>query len=137
MINQRHGTPSKAFLSTLRPAGRDDWNKLVTAVLSVLIEGGEDIILEFPYNAKFPEDWPRGIKTKGEGLTDTYRIKARKLLLWLNEHNHTSITASDIQYTKKAFTERLNNFSESLDVWNELEDTSFHTETTEEQNEAN
>lgn len=128
VVNKRHGNPAKAFLQTLRPAGTDDWNKLVTAVLSVLIEGGVDIVLEFPYNAKFPADWPRGIKTKGEGTTDQYRIKARKLLLWLNKHGHTSITPADIHYTKKSFTETLNKFGETLDGEKEIDHTSFHAE---------
>jgi hypothetical protein len=94
----RHGKPAKAFTERLRSASEADYERMVNGCLEALICGSKDVLVLFPYTMKFPEDFPRGIlEEKHENGSNVHRIKARKLLKWLQDRGHTSITMEDIR----------------------------------------
>lgn len=89
----RHGKPSKAYLETLRGVTEADYEQMVQACLDAIVRGSTDVLALFPYVMKFPEDFPKGIlEVKYDDGSNVHRIKAKKLLRWLNENGHTEIT---------------------------------------------
>lgn len=89
----RHGKPSKAFTSSLRGPTSADYDRMVSACVEAITQGSTDVLGRFPYTLKFPKDFPKGIReAENEDGTNVYRMKAKKLLGWLNAHGHTDIT---------------------------------------------
>ena len=88
----RHGKPSKEYTATLRKPTESDYARLLKACLTALIQGEKDVIIAFAYTLKFPEDFPRGIRIEKVDAKNVHRVKALKLLAWLNKHGHTDIT---------------------------------------------
>lgn len=136
----RHGKPSNAYLRTLRKPKKNDYDKLVKAAIEAIVNGEVDVIVAFPYTFKFPKDFPTGVKTKGEGVANFHRIKARKLLTWLREHGHTEVTVKDIRYQRSAFTQfvrrvenSINNLLECVDIHQEDDYDDIHQHTDEEE----
>lgn len=94
----RHGKPSKAFTSRLRAATSDDYERMVQACVEALIRGSQDVLGRFPYTLKFPKGFPKGIlEIKYEDGTNIHRMKARKLLAWLNANGYTDITTDSLR----------------------------------------
>lgn len=108
---QRHGKPSAAYLATLRKPTNKDYDLLTQACLEAIISGENDVIVLFSYLMKFPADFPKGILEQKQGPDDVRRIKARKLLTWLHEHDHTDITVEALKQQRVAFT-KIENFLE-------------------------
>jgi hypothetical protein len=94
----RHGKPSKAYTSRLRGATSADWATMVSATVEAIVGGSEDVLALFPYTMKFPKDFPKGIlEVKREDGANVHRIKAKKLLKWLQDHGHTEITMDTLR----------------------------------------
>ena len=121
----RHGRPSKAFLATLRKATKADMARLAVGAITTIIEGEVDLIVSFPYTFKFPAGFPKGLSVGVEGSSNLRRIKARKLLTWLQESGYTDVTVESIKLQRAAFTKFENNFLNSLDLEEVIEDNSF------------
>lgn len=92
----RHGKPSKEYTATLRDAAKADYDALLKACLTAIIEQEKDILVAFAYTLKFPDDFPRGILIEKVDAKNVHRIKAKKLLEWLNKHGHTDITMESL-----------------------------------------
>lgn len=99
----RHGKPSKAYLSTLRAPTRADWESLVRAAVSAIISGEKDVLVAFAYVFKFPKGFPKGILVEKRGADNIHRVKAVKLLKWLKDHGHTEITTETLRVQQIAF----------------------------------
>jgi hypothetical protein len=94
----RHGKPSKAFTSRLKAPTRADYERMVSACVEAIVRGSADVLARFPYTLRFPKDFPRGIlEVKYEDGTNVHRIKARKLLAWLNARGYTDITTDSLR----------------------------------------
>lgn len=100
----RHGKPSNAYLATLRYPTRKDFDKLVKACLEALICDEIDVIISFTYTMKLPDTFPRGVFEAREGANNLRRIKAQKLLTWLNENGHTEFTVDKLHRQRTEFT---------------------------------
>lgn len=111
----RHGKPSNAYLATLRKVKTEDFDKLVKSCMSAIICGETDVIIAFAYTMKFPDTFPRGICTgKGADGSNVHKVKAKRLLTWLNENGYTFITVEMLGVQKRAFTEMEKEFSSLL-----------------------
>jgi len=111
----RWGKPSNAFQATLRPAATKDFEKLVEVCLSALIADEVDVLISFAYTMKFPEDFPRGIcMSKESNGSNVHRIKAKRLLVWLNENGYTAATVEMLGIQKRLFAE---NFKKSSNLF--------------------
>ena len=67
---------------------------MVSAAVEAIVTGSTDVLVTFPYTLKIPKDFPRGVlEEKTEDGGNVHRIKARKLLKWLNDRGHTEISA--------------------------------------------
>lgn len=93
----RHGKPSRAYTSTLRDPRQSDYTALVNAAIEAIIAGEDDIYIAFAYVLKFPADFPKGILVEKLDDKNIRKIKARKLLKWLNDRGHTGFTTEDIR----------------------------------------
>lgn len=93
----RHGKPAKAYTDTLREPKKDDYQRLVNAVLEALIAGKKDVCIAFPYVFKFPADFPKGVLEEKVDDVNIRRCKAKKLLDWLREHGHTEVTTESLR----------------------------------------
>lgn len=93
----RHGKPSNAYLKTLREPKRADYQVLVNAALEAIIEGENDVLIAFPYVLKYPADFPKGILVEKVEDRNIRKVKARKLLKWLNDNGHTPITSESLR----------------------------------------
>lgn len=94
--NPRHGRPSKQYLASLRKMSRKDYVKLEKACLDAYLLGANNVIVAFPYVAKFPKDFPHKRLVKSEGLLYYYRISTPVLLRWLHEKGYTELTGAKI-----------------------------------------
>lgn len=93
----RHGKPAKEYTDTLREPKREDYQRLVNAVLEALIAGKKDVYIAFPYVFRFPADFPKGVLEEKVEDVNIRRCKARKLLDWLREHGHTEVTMESLK----------------------------------------
>lgn len=109
----RHGRPHRSYLATLRAPTKKDYEKLVRVCMEVLIRDELDVTIAFAYTLKLPDTFPRGILERKEGASNIHRIKARKLLAWLYEQGHTSLTLDDLAKQRIVFTKAEREF-ESL-----------------------
>lgn len=104
----RNGKPSKAYKDSLHPATREDIERLVKGVLEAIIRNQGYIQLKTSYLFKWPDGMPQGKLLRKEGRDDIRVIAADKLLEWLNEKGHTSVTLDTIRglriKTAKAIT---------------------------------
>lgn len=113
----RHGKPAKAFTSRLRAATSDDYERLVSACLEAVIGGSTDVLVAFPYTLKFPEDFPRGIlMERTDDGSNIHRIKAKKLLKWLNTKGYTDVTMESLRGQVISFGINATKLDEMLDV---------------------
>lgn len=100
----RHGKPSDAYRASLHKAGKADYTKLLAAVLRVLIDESIDFEVAFNYTLKFPADFPKGLLLRREGLVNVRKLRADRVLRWLNSKGHTDITIETIRRAKISFT---------------------------------
>jgi hypothetical protein len=71
---------------------------MVSACVEAIVRGSADVLARFPYTLKFPKDFPKGIlEVKYEDGTNVHRIKAKKLLAWLNARGYTDITTDSLR----------------------------------------
>lgn len=122
----RHGKPSNAYLSTLERPKKHDWNLLVRSCVEAIVQGEEDVIIAFSYVLKFPKGFPRGILEEKVDDKNIHRIKARKLLTWLNEKGHTDITVEDLRVQCGLITKLSKKFEISVDEDQHLVDNVKH-----------
>jgi hypothetical protein len=125
MRYERHGKPPTKYLETLRKPLKKDYEKLVHACVEAIVQGEKDVLIAFSYILKFPEGFPRGILEYKDGTSNIHRIKARKLLVWLNEQGHTEITLQGLRYQAMMLgqlTSFLNNFEDVVDIDQEMSD---------------
>ena len=112
---ERHGKPSNAFLSKLKPATQENFDKLVEASLAAIIDNQIDVEVWFPYTFKFPADFPRGVCiSKQLDGSNVHSIKAKRLLMWLNANGHKTATVEMIGVQKRKFTNSDNEFDKFL-----------------------
>lgn len=112
----RHGKPSNQYLETLRKPRKDDYKRLVQVALEAIVQGEKDVLIAFAYVLKFPDDFPRGILIEKLDDKNIHRIKARKLLKWLNENGHTDITAEMLAGQQRMMGRLLASFDENIDL---------------------
>lgn len=93
----RHGKPSKKYLSTLREPRKDDYTRLVNAAVEAIIAGESDVLIAFAYVLKYPADFPKGVLVEKVDDKNIRRVKAKKLLAWLNAKGHTDITTDSLR----------------------------------------
>jgi hypothetical protein len=97
LANNRTGRPTDAQWAALRPLGTDDIQKLLLAAIEAVLKGEKDIILGTHYLTKFADDFPIGVFLKKEGELDYRRVKANRLMRWLNSNGHTPLTMEHLR----------------------------------------
>lgn len=110
----RHGKPSKAYTSTLRAPTRADYESLVRGCLEAVISGSKDVMVAFAYTVKFPEDFPKGTIVEKVDAKTVRKIKANRLLKWLNDHGHTDITMEMLRVQQIAFAVKTTEFDKEI-----------------------
>jgi hypothetical protein len=106
---------------------------LVVAAMSAIIKGEDDVIIAFSYLTKFAQDFPKGISVRREGELAVRRIKARKLLTWLNEHGYTDVSVEQLKKQREAFSKFESSFSEiKLDDDQQIPDNAQHQQSNKE-----
>lgn len=93
----RHGKPSNKYLNTLREPQKKDYLVLVNAALEAIISGEDDVLIAFAYVLKYPADFPKGVLVEKVDDKNIRRVKAKKLLAWLNAKGHTDITMDSLR----------------------------------------
>lgn len=117
----RHGKPAKAFTERLRSPVDADFDAMVQACVDAIVRGSTDVLALFPYTLKFPKGFPKGIlEVKYEDGTNVHRIKAKKLLKWLNEAGYTDITMDMLRGEQIAFGINTTKLEEMFDSVEEL-----------------
>lgn len=71
--------------------------RLVVGVLEALINGEEFVLLKTSYLFKWPTDFPKGKIIRQEGREDIRTLRARRLLEWLRERGHTTVTLDELR----------------------------------------
>lgn len=126
----------KGYVESLRKPLLPDYNKLAIACVEAIIDGGNDVIVAFSYLMKFPEGFPKGILLREDGLVDIRKIKARKLLTWLNEKGYTEISVEGLKKQREALSKFESSLTENVELWLDepqiFSDNDFLTETTKE-----
>lgn len=111
-IVTRHGKPSNAFKATLRSAATKDFDRLVEVCITAITNDEVDVLILFAYTMKFPEDFPRGIcMSKNPDGSNVHRVKAKRLLMWLNANGHTAATVEMIGVQKRVYAESIRKMS--------------------------
>lgn len=90
------GRPSKALLARLKPWTHDELQKLLAACVEAYLLKENDVRIRVHYLFKLPAGFPKGIKTKIDLETDERRCKVRRVLAWLREQGHTTLTFDDL-----------------------------------------
>lgn len=95
--------------------------------MSAIIKGDDDVIIAFSYLTKFAQDFPKGIAVRREGELAVRKIKARKLLTWLNEHGYTDVSVEQLKKQREAFSKVEASFSKlGLDDNQLIDDNAQH-----------
>lgn len=63
----------------------------------------EYVLMEFPYFAKFPEDFPKRIIVSKTLTTNVYRVNAVRLLDWLHANGHSPYDAAGLVAQTRQF----------------------------------
>lgn len=118
-------------MDTLKKASEPDWSRLEQAAVAALVQGEKDVLIAFSYVFKYPTDFPKGVLHHQEGPCDVRRVKAVKLLHWLNTHGYSTITPLDVRNQVRDFgkvtgsVDRMSDIVDNggLDIydWDEIE----------------
>ena len=88
--------PSNQLRATTRQASDEDYKILATAVVEAITLKRKDVCIRFPYFVSLPEDFPKGVLYKKDGLHNYYRAKAFKLMDWLYKNGHATQDAKGV-----------------------------------------
>jgi hypothetical protein len=136
----KRGRPTKKYVNSLRKPTASDYNRLVQTCVEAIIEGENDILVSFSYLTTFPTGFPKGITAGTCGAVVTRKIKARKLLTWLNTSGYTEISVEGLKKQREALSKFEFSLTENVELWLDehqiFSDNDFHTETTKEGNET-
>jgi hypothetical protein len=111
---------------------------LVVAAMSAIISGEPDVIIAFSYLTAFAPDFPKGIVVDRNSALDIRKIKARKLLTWLNERGYTDVSVGQLKKQREAFskveTSLTDSFENSVDENQKNSDNASHQRSKEVEN---
>lgn len=103
----RHRRPPEAYKKSLKKATVADYRQLEKACLVALLSKVDHVILAVSYLTKWPSDFPKGVLLRSEGLVDYRKIRAVKLMQWLRDKGHSTITSDQIWYAGTQLTNGL------------------------------
>lgn len=96
--------PTKAYKASLRKPKKEDYLDLLLACIETLTKGQKEIVLVVSHLTEFPEGFPKGLIVKTE-LPKVYRrIKATRLLKWLNSIGFSEVTREDLKVYQRKLT---------------------------------
>jgi len=87
----------KAHKAVLKPLDSQQIDALILAVVDAYSNGRENINLKVSYLTKFADDFPKGVCYLREGLFNYHRIKANRLVKWLNAHGYFKPTPFELR----------------------------------------
>ena len=96
-VSPRVGKPAQAYRDTLSKASKADYKKLEKACIVAYLTQQSHVILALSYLTKLPDDFPPTVMVEKEGLHDYVKVKAPKLLRWLNDKGHSEVTAESLR----------------------------------------
>lgn len=114
-LNERGGRPSKAFLASLKPAGKAAYAELEKAVVQALVAGAGYVVLVVPNVFSAPPEWGSKKVLTRTKTTLKVQYNAARILAWLNENGHSEITSRDIRAAKIRFTINNGDFIDTLE----------------------
>lgn len=130
-MSVRNGRPSKSYLDTLQKPSEAEWRALETAAISAIVQNEKDVLVAFSYVFKYPDDFPKGVLYEKQDWVDIRRVKAVKLLAWMNKHGLSEITPRQVQHQLRDFGRWQASFMETLDNEDELTDNDSFNDTEE------
>lgn len=93
---KRH-KPKASVRDKMDPASASDYERMAEACKLAVISRQDDILLSFPYFVKFTsKGFPKGILVDKTPTTNIYKVKAKKLLDWLHEHEYSDHSYRDV-----------------------------------------
>lgn len=98
------GRPSKAQKAALRGMAEADYAALEKACVQAFLLGESHVILALSHMTKLADDFPNTTIVKREPSKIHVKVRANRLLAWLNKHGYTAFTSEDIRVAQIRFT---------------------------------
>lgn len=96
--------PTFAYKASLRLPTKHDYTKMLMACVEAVLAGKPEITLVVSHLTRFPADFPKGIVFKREMPLIWRRIKANRLINWLNNHGYSQVTMEDLRVEQRKVT---------------------------------
>ena len=103
---------TKAQKKATKPAGKAVFEKMKQAAMSVVMHNRgrqyrtgnpEYVLMEVPHWCVFKNGFPNRVLMSKQGLTNTYKVNAVKLLDWLYEQGHSEHNSASLVKMTKQF----------------------------------
>ena len=115
-FHKRYKPKLSAYENT-HSATQATFQAMEQACVEAIVERKLSVEFTFPYFAKFPKGFPPKIIASENSSTITYRIKARKLLEWLNKEGHSTQTPKSVVESSTAFIIQLRKLERSFEAF--------------------
>ena len=99
--------PHSRIRDNTDPAAREDYERMAAGAIEALAGGNRDVLLTFPWFVKIDKTFPRGICVAKTMTTNTYRVKARKLLDWLHERGYSKVDSKTVVEARRGMLLKL------------------------------
>lgn len=113
-ISPRHGRPKPEYRNSLRKLKKADYRDMERAIVQAYLTQQTHVILALSYLTKLPEDFPQKQIVAREGMVDYWKVRASRLLKWLNDNGHSDVTAESMRQALIRFTHNTKELS--LDI---------------------
>ena len=104
MKQDRRGRPSKEYKDALRAMSEKEYALLEKACVQAFLLGHSHVILALSHLTKLSDDFPNTTTVRREGKINYVKVRANRLLKWLNEKGHSQFTSEDIRVAQIRFT---------------------------------
>lgn len=96
--------PTFAYKASLRLPTKHDYTKMLMACVEAVLNGKPEITLVLSHLTKLPKDFPKGIVFRRETPLIWRRIKANRLINWLNDNGYAMVTMEDLRVEQRKVT---------------------------------
>lgn len=98
------GRPSRAYKASLQEPTKEHYRQLLLACVTAILNDQAEVILAVSHLTKFPADFPKGLIVATQHPIVYRRIKANRLIHWLNNNGHTEVTMEDLRVQQRKVT---------------------------------
>lgn len=98
------GRPSYAYKASLQEPTKEHYQQLLLACVTAILNDQTEVILAVSHLTKFPDDFPKGLIVATQRPVVYRRIKANRLIHWLNNNGHTEVTMEDLRVQQRKVT---------------------------------